>query len=275
MPRAKKSLGQNFLIDPNIQIKIVAALAASREDEVLEIGPGTGALTHRLAGSVRRLIAVELDDALAETLQREFASRDDVLVLHRDALTVSLDQLSDTPERLKVVGNIPYNITTPLIFRLLDRATRPAAIVLMVQREVAERILAAPGEKEYGALSVGVRIVADAERLFHVRRGAFRPVPNVDSTVIRITPHRPPQLSADEEADVRTLTRVAFGWRRKQFQKILRSAPEYGLNPGQIELIERATGLTLEARPETLDPKQFVALARVLRAHHLPRSGSK
>jgi 16S rRNA (adenine1518-N6/adenine1519-N6)-dimethyltransferase len=268
--RARKSLGQNFLIDPNIQQKIVDAVAPDADTEVLEIGPGTGALTHRLAGRTRRLTAIELDDDLARSLETEFHGRADVRILHGDALDLDVRTVTDAPDRLTIVGNIPYNITTPLIFHLLEREHRPATVVLMVQREVAERILARPGEKEYGALSVGVRAVADVDRLFHVGRGAFRPVPNVDSTVLRITPHRPPRLSAGEEDDLRTLTRAAFGWRRKQLQKILRSAPEYGLDAAAVDALAARTGHDLRARPEDLAPGEFIALARALRDFGLP-----
>ncbi|HEX6937999.1 MAG TPA: 16S rRNA (adenine(1518)-N(6)/adenine(1519)-N(6))-dimethyltransferase RsmA [Longimicrobiales bacterium] len=270
MARAKKSLGQNFLVDPNIQRKIVDALEAGPGDEVLEIGPGTGALTRHLAGAVRRLVAIELDDALVATLRREFAGVPGVEIVHANALEQDLDALVQDVAGLKVVGNIPYNITTPLIFWLLDRPVRPARIVLMVQKEVADRILAQPGGKAYGALSVGVRAVAGVERLFLVGRGAFRPVPDVDSAVIRITPFHPPPLAQDEERDLRALTRTAFAWRRKQLQKILRTAPGYGLGADALAAIGRAAGIDLNARPETLDPGAFLRLSRALRAAGFP-----
>src|SRR5687767_6176868 len=129
--RAKKSLGQNFLIDPNIQRKIVDAIEPSPDDTIVEIGPGMGALTHHLVDLVGRLIAIELDDRLAERLQRELAGRDNFTLIHQDALEVDFTTLG-LPSSYKAVGNIPYNITTPLIFKLLERGTRPAVIVLMV-----------------------------------------------------------------------------------------------------------------------------------------------
>src|SRR5215207_7208468 len=230
--RAKRSLGQNFLVDPNLQRRIVDALDPGPDDEVLEIGPAQGALTRHLAPLVGRLSLVELDDQLAASLQREYADDPRVHVVHSDILDVPLEQLSEDPARLKVIGNIPYNITTPILFSLLERRPRPSRIVLMVQREVAERIIAPPGSKTYGALAVGVQSVADAERVLNVSRNAFRPVPDVESTVVRITPHVPPRLSPGEEEALRRLTRVAFGQRRKQFQRILRDA--YSLQPEQI-----------------------------------------
>lgn len=262
--RAKRSLGQNFLVDPNLQRRIVEALSPAPGDEVLEIGPGQGALTRHLAGRVRRLALVELDDALAERLRREFAGDPSVEVVHRDVLRLSLEEVSEDPASLKVIGNIPYNITTPILFHLLERRPRPAEIVLMVQREVADRIVAAPGGKEYGALAVGVQTVARAERVLSVGRKAFRPVPDVESAVVRITPFSPPPLTEPEERAVRELTRAAFSRRRKQMQRILRDA--YGLAPEEAEARADEAGVDPRARPETLPPETFVALARLLAA---------
>jgi 16S rRNA (adenine1518-N6/adenine1519-N6)-dimethyltransferase len=267
--RAKKSLGQNFLIDHNQQRRIVDAVQARPGDTVLEIGPGQGALTRMLAERASRLVLVELDNDLAPALEREFADRPHVSVVHADFMDVDLHTLVSDVASLRVVGNIPYNITTPIIFRLLEREARPARIVLMIQKEVADRILAAPGTGDYGALSVGVRTVARVQRLFNVGRGAFRPVPRVDSTVIAIEPIMPPPLTAVQEAAVRTLTRVAFSWRRKQLQKTLRSSPGYSLDADHVAAVEAATGITLEKRPEELAPEDFVRLADALaRAGH-------
>ena len=260
--RAKKSLGQNFLVDPNLQRRIVDAIRPGPADEVLEIGPGQGALTRHLAAAAGRLVLVELDDQLAARLQREFADRPSVRVVHADILDVTLEEVSDEPGALKVIGNIPYNITTPILFSLLERRPRPREIVLMVQREVADRILAAPGSKTYGALAVGVQSVADVERVVNVGRNAFRPVPDVESTVVRIVPHDPPRLEPAEEEGLRRLTRAAFGQRRKQFQRILRDA--YALSPEQVETLEQSTGFDLRARPETFAPSEFIRLARSL-----------
>jgi 16S rRNA (adenine1518-N6/adenine1519-N6)-dimethyltransferase len=269
--RSKKSLGQNFLVDPNQQRRIVAALEPTAADTVLEIGPGQGALTRHLAACVGRLILVELDDALAAALAAEYAQQPHVTVVHADFMSLDLHAVCPDPQQMKVVGNIPYNITTPIIFRLLERAARPQRIVLMVQREVADRVVAAPGSSEYGALSVGVQTVARAERLFRVGRGSFRPVPRVDSTVIRLTPIVPEPLTADEETDLRSLTRVAFSWRRKQLQKTLRSAPGYELDASEITRLEQAAGLQLVRRPEELPPDAFVLLSRTLRSLGRPR----
>ena len=265
MARAKRSLGQNFLVDTGVQDRIVQALDLHTDDDVFEIGPGRGALTLRIAGHVRHLFAVELDDTLAATLQNTFSGDESVSIIHANALDIDAATLVHDVSTLKVVGNIPYNITSPLIFHLLARERRPSFIVIMVQKEVAQRIAAAPGSGEYGALSVGVQSVATVERLFHVGRGAFRPVPNVDSTVLRITPVRPFPLDAREEADLRSLTHAAFQWRRKQLQKTLRASPAYSLDAASVHEIQAETGIDLERRPETLSPHDLLRLSRALR----------
>lgn len=264
--RAKKSLGQNFLVDPNYQKKIIDALDLHADDDVIEIGPGTGALTHHIVGNARSFTAIELDNDLAAALEKQYGARPDFRLIHQDVLTVDLSHAVHS----KVVGNIPYNITSPLIFKLLERANRPRLMLLMVQKEVADRIAAPPGDKEFGALSVGVQSVATAERLFVVPRGAFRPVPNVDSAVVRIVPHHPPLLSTSEEIDLRTLTRAAFSWRRKQLQNILRNAEGFGLGIEAVGAVERELNVPLTKRPEQLSTEDFIRLTRALRTMGFP-----
>lgn len=271
--RAKKSLGQNFLVDPNYQKKIVGALDLDDDDELIEIGPGTGAITQHLVARVRRFTAIELDDQLAAALRDRYRDVPGFHLVHQDVMQVPLTAVSEHIAAAKVVGNIPYNITSPLLFRLLEREHRPALIVVMVQKEVADRIVAAPGARNFGALSVGVQAVASAERLFVVPRGAFRPAPNVDSAVVRIVPRRPLELTADEEHDLRTLTRSAFAMRRKQLQKILRSSECYGLDAEEVERLGAQLGRSLTSRPEELAASEFVQLCRLLRQAGYPREG--
>lgn len=261
--RAKRSLGQNFLVDPNLQRKIVSALGATPEDDVLEIGPGRGALTGHLAGRVRRLVLVELDRGLAEELERRYGEDPEVEVHQADILATDLSSVTPDWSRTLVVGNIPYNITTPILFHLLRRP-RPRDVVLMVQREVADRIVAAPGTPGYGALSVGVQSVARAELLFGVPRQAFRPVPRVDSAVVRVTPTSPPPLDEADEIRLRRLTRAAFQWRRKQMQKILRDHPQLNVPRESVASVGTALGLDLRRRPETFSPEGLTRLAREL-----------
>jgi 16S rRNA (adenine1518-N6/adenine1519-N6)-dimethyltransferase len=267
--RPKRSLSQNFLIDKNLQKKIVAALGAGPDDEVVEIGPGRGALTAHLAGRVRRLALVELDDALAESLRETYAGTPHVRVIHANVLDLPLTEIAEDPGRAHVVGNIPYNITTPIVFHLLERP-RPASILLLVQKEVAERLVAPPGTSAYGALAVGVRTVAGVERLFDVSRSAFRPVPKVDSALVRIVPLRPPHLTNDDEVHLRVLTRAAFQWRRKQMQKILRDHPDLQLTRDDVEDLERESGYEMSRRPETFSPDDFIELSRAVVARKAP-----
>jgi 16S rRNA (adenine1518-N6/adenine1519-N6)-dimethyltransferase len=264
MARLKKSLGQHLLADPRIQRRIVEALEPGPDDEVLEIGPGTGALTRHLVGRVGRLVLVELDPGFADALRTRYGDRPDVLVVTGDILRTAPAQLVENWERTKVVGNIPYGITSPLLAHLLEPRPRPARLVLTLQKEVAERLAAPPGSKTYGALTVGVRAVADVEVLFRIPRHAFRPAPKVDSATVRITPHRPPRLTPEEEADLRTLCRVAFAHRRKQILNTLRHRT-YGLEATRARTLLEEVGIPPTARPETLDVDRLLALARALR----------
>jgi 16S rRNA (adenine1518-N6/adenine1519-N6)-dimethyltransferase len=264
--RAKKSLGQNFLVDPNLQRRIATALEATPADEVLEIGPGRGELTRHLVDAVGRLVLIELDDRLAADLAETYRGLDHVVVAHGDFLELDHRALVADPTKLLVVGNIPYNITSPIVFELLERP-RPARAVLMVQREVADRILATPGSSAYGALAVGVQSVARVERVLNVPRGAFRPVPRVDSTVIRMVPFRPPPLEPEEERRLRALTRVLFQWRRKQLQGILRRHPETGLSREVVEDVGHVGGWDLSRRPETFTPTDLARMAGILADH--------
>ena len=263
--RPKKSLGQNFLVDGNLQRKIVEALNLNPEDEILEIGPGRGALTQHLVGKCRSLILVELDRELAAELERVHTGNEGVRVINGDILDLHPGSLTSRVGQLKVVGNIPYNITSPILFHLLT-TPRPKEILLMVQKEVGERALAAPGTSTFGALTVGVQSVAEVHRVLRVPATAFRPVPAVESMVIRVRPFYPPRLRPEEETALRELTRMAFQKRRKQFQTILRSQPGVALSHEQIGELEEATGFDLRQRPESFSPRDFLTLSAALSA---------
>ncbi|MDX1577609.1 MAG: 16S rRNA (adenine(1518)-N(6)/adenine(1519)-N(6))-dimethyltransferase RsmA [Gemmatimonadota bacterium] len=260
--RAKRALGQNFLVDPNLQRKIVEELGASPGDAVLEVGPGHGELSRHLAGRVARLVLVEKDRDLAAELGDRWAGRDDVTVVEGDALDMDLADLAPAGRALRIVSNVPYNVTSPLLFAFLSLRPPATRIVVMVQREVAERIVSAPGRKTYGALSVGVQAIADADLVFTVGREAFRPRPDVESAVLRIVPD-PERVRAIDEAALRHVTRVFFNRRRKQMQKTLRTAPELAFEGDAIAFL-RALGLDPRARPETIAPEAFVELSRAL-----------
>ena len=259
MVRPKRSLSQNFLVDRNIRQKLVETLDPDPGDTVLEVGPGHGELSELLVDRVTRLVLVEKDDRLAPELANRWADRPDVEVVHGDALEVDLSALVAGGAGVRLISNVPYAITSPLIFRLLDVRPLPVRIVVLVQDEVARRIVADPGGKEYGALTVGIRVRAAAERAFGVSRSCFRPVPGVDSAAVVLTPREGPSI-AELEA-VRRLVRAAFSRRRKQLRTILRSTPHYDLSRDEADAILGEMGIAPRARPETLAPEEFLALA--------------
>ncbi len=248
-----RRLGQHFLSDPSILDRIIDALQPTLRDTVIEIGPGRGSLTRRLAQRVGHVVAIERDAALVARLAVE--GPPSVEVVEGDALAVDWRGLVEGP--FKVVGNIPYYITSPLIDKALE-APRPVCIVFLVQREVADRLVAEPGGKAFGALTVGVQTAARVERLFVVPAGAFRPAPAVDSAVVRLTPLPEPLLGDAQAAAFRQFTQAVFGRRRKQVGGILRSLT--GRDPDEIAAVLADLGVASTARPETLLPATFVAL---------------
>jgi len=273
-PRAKRSLSQNFLVDHNLRRKLIRELAPEAGDSVLEIGPGHGELSELLMGRVRCLTLIEKDDQLAAELAERWRDRQDLRVRHGDALECDLSVPFAEEASVRVISNVPYAITSPLIFRLLDLRPSPVRCVLTVQREVAERIAAAVGTRAYGALSVGVRSRARVRVAFVLGRKAFRPVPRVESAAIVLEPRDfvpPPAL----QGALRRLTRVAFGRRRKQLQTILRHAPEYGLSADRVAGLCARIGVNPRDRPERLTPEVFLLLARALEeeTREAPASG--
>jgi 16S rRNA (adenine1518-N6/adenine1519-N6)-dimethyltransferase len=257
LPPTRKSLGQHFLTDKRILNRIADALHLQGGETVVEIGPGRGALTDILAERAGRLIAVEVDRALAALLRERYARRGNVLIAEADVLEVSLGELAAGPYVL--VGNVPYYITTPILFHALQ-PPRAERAVYLVQREVAERLSARPGTKEYGALTVNVAAVARADTLFNVPAGAFSPPPKVESAVVRITPLATPLVSPAEERPLRLLVQGAFGMRRKQMRRVIRTLRSLDAEAADAVLL--AAGIDPEARPETLSAEQFVKLLR-------------
>lgn len=256
-PPTRKSLGQHFLTDRRILGRIADALQLQGGETVVEIGPGRGALTDILAERAGRLIAVEVDRALAAMLRERYERRNNVLIAEADVLEVSLGELAAGPYVL--VGNVPYYITTPILFHALERP-RAERSVYLVQREVADRLTASPGSKEYGALTVNVAAVARAETLFKVPAAAFSPPPKVESAVVRITPLESPVVSPAEEEPLRKLVQGAFGMRRKQMRRVIRTLRS--LSAEDADAVLDAAGIEPEARPETLSVEQFVRLLR-------------
>lgn len=255
MGARRPRLGQHFLHDPSILSRIADAARIEPGEAVLEIGPGRGSLTRELAARAASVTAIEADPRLAHELEQRFEGTS-VRILRGDALQVPW------PRVARVCGNIPYQITSPLIEKALT-PPRPRCIVFMVQREVALRLAAPAGSKTYGALSAGVQLVAEVERLFSVPAGAFRPRPRVESAVVRITPRIVPLVrDAAEEAATRRLIRAAFQRRRQQLQRTLREA--FNLQPSTAAGVLRAAGFNPTIRPEQLTPSEFVVLARSL-----------
>jgi 16S rRNA (adenine1518-N6/adenine1519-N6)-dimethyltransferase len=257
-PFARKRFGQHFLVQPAIAERIVG-LAGLRDDGVvLEIGPGRGALTHLLAPRCRRLLLIEVDRDLGAHLRSAFADRPAVEVITADVLAVDLRALLGASAPVTVVANLPYNISTPVLMHLLGEPELFDRLVLMLQREVAERLCAPPGNKTYGALSVVVQVVADARIALHVPPSAFAPRPQVESAVVVVEPRRPPPLDATERRALRAVVRTAFSRRRKQLANVI--AP---LTRDPRAVIE-ALGLAPQQRPETLTPADFVRLTAAL-----------
>lgn len=267
LPRPRKRFGQHFLRDRAVLARIADALGLTGAETVVEIGPGRGALTDLLAERAARLIAVEIDRDLAAHLRARYAGRPHVEVLEQDVLQVDLAAVAG-PDFV-LAGNVPYYITTPILFHAL-RPPRPRRAVYLVQREVAERLAAAPGGKTYGALGVNVQAVADVELVTRVPPGAFQPPPKVDSAVVRLTPRPDPVVEPSEERGYRTFVQAAFGLRRKQMVRVLRSAT--GLDAGAAANVLAAAGVDAESRPEMLSPEAFARVVRALGAERAARA---
>jgi len=260
----KKSLGQHFLADPHLLGRIVDALAPAPGEIVIEIGPGQGDLTRLLALRGVRLVAIEKDRRLAAELTGSVTREaGDVTIVEGDALTLDWHALLPIPHpsspvpAFAVIGNIPYNITSPLLEKALTPPL-PSRIVFLVQKEVADRIVAAPGSKTYGGLSVGIQAVCRAERLFTVKAGAFRPPPKVDSAVVRLTPLAVPVVAPDAVRGFRAFVTACFSRRRKQLRNVL--AGVLGREPGAVAEGLRGLGLDPTTRPERLGPADFARL---------------
>ncbi len=264
--RPKKKLGQNFLMDPNIIGNIISRSGYVKDDVVLEIGPGMGALTIPLSRQVKAIVAVEKDSRLIKELEDRFLSEgiDNVELINRDILRVDLDEIrgmSSGP--LKVIGNLPYNISSPVIWKLIRNRKSIESAVLMFQAEVAERLSAAPGGKIYGALSILVQYHVNVEVLCNVPATAFSPRPKVASKVVRLDFNRPYPVRALDDEIFRRLVKGAFSQRRKTMVNSLSAVfPSLG-KAGLLEAVERC-GIDPGARAETIDIERFLRLCSVI-----------
>ncbi|MFL2546062.1 MAG: 16S rRNA (adenine(1518)-N(6)/adenine(1519)-N(6))-dimethyltransferase RsmA [Candidatus Rariloculaceae bacterium] len=250
---ARKSLGQHFLHDPSVIDRLVATIAPEASDCMVEIGGGKGALTFPLLKILQKLHVVEIDERMAGHIQ-ENAPKPDKLTLHRsDALQFDFSTLTASPASLRVVGNLPYNISTPLLFHLLAHRAAIKDIHVMLQKEVAVRMTAQPGGKDYGRLTVMLALWAKIEHCFDIGPGAFSPPPKVRSTVVKITPQAEPRFEIDDIARYSELVALTFSMRRKTLARSLKGQ----LSRDQIASV----GIDPRARPETLQPLEFARLA--------------
>jgi 16S rRNA (adenine1518-N6/adenine1519-N6)-dimethyltransferase len=257
----RRRFGQNFLVREDLAERIVEHCRLREEDVAVEIGPGAGALTARLAARVRALVAIEKDAGLAAYLREELAELGPVEIVEGDFLAFDLAEAARAhgAERLAVVGNIPYNITTPVLEHLFAQKRAVHAAVLMVQREYAARLAAAAGTPEYGALTLFARYHALLDPLMTVRASAFWPRPEVDSMLVRFTPREQPPVEADEALLFRII-RGSFQTRRKQLANTLERS--LGLAAADVERLGRAAGIDGRRRGETLTLEEFAKLAR-------------
>jgi 16S rRNA (adenine1518-N6/adenine1519-N6)-dimethyltransferase len=262
LPRARKRFGQHFL-EPAWVAKLIASLSPAPNDVFLEIGPGRGALTKPLAARVGRLIAVEIDRDLAAALPAHVPAH--VRVVQGDFLDVDLGELlQDEPRPVRVVGNLPYNVSSPILFRLLhgaDEGRRLSDATLMLQKEVADRLVATPGTADYGSLSLQIALLADVERLLTLPPGAFRPPPKVTSTVVRLT-FRSRVADVGDPGTFERLVRGVFLQRRKTLLNALRPVAD-SLGQSALEMIERA-GVDPGKRPGALTIAEMARLSRAV-----------
>jgi len=258
----QKKFGQNFLIDAHVLDKIIEAADVCPGDSVLEIGPGIGTMTQRLAEHAGQVTAVEIDKALIPVLTDTLADRPNVRIVQGDILKTDLDDLFPDKTQVKVVANLPYYITTPVVMRLLEEGF--ASITVMVQKEVAERMQAGPGTKDYGALSLAVQYYASAEIVANVPPNCFIPRPNVGSAVITLTRHDKPPVSVADESRLFAVIRAAFGQRRKTLANALSNASSLGLSREDVTAALADIGIDERIRGEALTLEQFAELTNRL-----------
>jgi len=251
--RARKRFGQNFLHDRGIIDRIVRAIHPKAGQRLVEIGPGLGALTLPLLEAAGRLEVVELDRDLIPKLQERCAGHGELVIHSADALRFDFCALAGAGEKLRLAGNLPYNIPTPLIFHLLDQAKCIDDMHFMLQKEVVDRLAAEPDSSDYGRLSVMVQYRCEVERLFTVPPGAFTPAPKVDSAIVRLAPHAKPPVEVNDVASLEKVVAQAFSQRRKTLRNTLKGV----LEAAEIE----AAGIDPQRRAETLSLQEFAALA--------------
>ena len=260
----QKKFGQNFLIDTHVLDKIIRAAEITEDDFVLEIGPGIGTMTQYLAYAAREVCAVEIDKSLIPILEDTLSDYDNVTVINEDVLKLDIAKLADEYNQgrpIKVVANLPYYITTPIIMGLFESHVPVKSITVMVQKEVALRMQAGPGTKDYGALSLAVQFYAEPYIVANVPPNCFMPRPNVGSAVIRLTLHENPPITVKDENLMFRIIRASFNQRRKTLLNGLNNSPEIAATKEQIQAAFEKLGFPVNVRGETLTLKEFAALA--------------
>ncbi len=263
----QKKFGQNFLIDTSVLDRIISAAEITKEDCVLEIGPGIGTMTQYLAESAREVVAVEIDKNLIPILEDTLSAYDNVTVLNEDILKVDVNRIvqeRNDGRPIKVVANLPYYITTPIIMGLFESHVPLKSITIMVQKEVADRMQVGPGTKDYGALSLAVQYYAKPEIVANVPPNCFIPRPNVGSAVIRLTRYEQPPVSVKDERKMFAMIRASFGQRRKTLVNGLGNAAELGLAKERVAAVLEEMGLPAAIRGEALTLEQFAELSNRL-----------
>ena len=264
----QKKFGQNFLIDGHVLDKIIAGAGVTKDDMVLEIGPGIGTMTQILCENAREVVAVEIDDKLIPILTEDTLSwYDNVTVIHEDILKLDIVKLANERnggKPIKVVANLPYYITTPIIMGLFESHVPLDSITIMVQKEVADRMQVGPGTKDYGALSLAVQYYAKPQILLNVPASCFMPRPNVDSAVIQLTRYEKPPVEVADEHLMFRLIRASFNQRRKTMTNSVGNSPELSVSKEQMAAALEKCGLSATVRGEALTLAQFAELANVL-----------
>lgn len=262
----QKKFGQNFLIDSHVLDKIVSAAGITKDDFVLEIGPGIGTMTQYLAASARKVFAVEIDKALIPILEDTLKEFDNVQVINQDILKVDIKKLAEEHndgKPIKVVANLPYYITTPIIMGLFENQVPIDSITVMVQKEVADRMKVGPGTKDYGALSLAVQYYAEPYIVANVPPNCFMPRPKVGSAVIRLTRHEKPPVEVADEKLMFRLIRASFNQRRKTLANGLNNSPELSYSKEEIQQTIEKCGFKAGIRGEALTLEDFAKLANV------------
>ena len=260
----QKRCGQNFLIDTHVLERIIEASEITKDDFVLEIGPGIGTMTQYLAEAAREVTAVEIDDALIPILKDTLKEWDNVTVLHGDILKTDIRKIADEKNQgrpIKVVANLPYYITTPIIMGLFESHVPVDSITVMVQKEVADRMQTGPGSKDYGALSLAVQYYAEPKIVANVPPNCFMPRPKVGSAVIRLTRHQNPPVTTLDEKLMFRLIRASFNQRRKTLSNSLKNSQELPYSKEEVEAAITECGLPLNIRGEALTLEQFARLS--------------